>query len=225
MDKIRISFQNLKKDIEDIKEKINSLKNNLNRNNEQLLEFTDILINILEKKENLIKINIPTQKRENSTYSTHISTNKIDFSPLKHQNLDISIGNEGVQTDRQTNQQTDKKSFISQNNLNKVANIFDSLDSLKKELRLKFKKLTDQEMLIFSKIYQLEEQLEFVDYKILAQKLNLTESSIRDYISRLIKKDIPVEKIKINNKNIQLKISKDLRKVVSLSTLLQLREL
>ena len=99
------------------------------------------------------------------------------------------------------------------------------MDSLKKEIRLKFKRLTEQEILVFSTIYQLDEKYGHGDYKILSQKLNLTESSIRDYVGRLIKKGIPVDKIKVKNKYIQLKISKNLKKIASLSAILQLRNI
>jgi predicted transcriptional regulator len=85
--------------------------------------------------------------------------------------------------------------------------------------------LTDQEILVFSILYQLEEETGFTDYKTIAQKLNLTESSIRDYIGRIIKKGIPVEKKRINNKNIRLTLSKNLKKIATLSTILQLRDL
>ena len=83
-------------------------------------------------------------------------------------------------------------------------------------------------MLIFSVLYQLEEeqgQEGHSDYRTLAKRLNLTESSIRDYIGRLIKKGIPVDKIKVNNKNIQLKISPNLKKIASLPTIIQLRDI
>ncbi len=80
-------------------------------------------------------------------------------------------------------------------------------------------------MLIFSMIYQLEEEKGAPDYKTIAIKLKLTESSIRDYVGRLIKKGIPVEKEKINNKTIQLKISNNLKKIVNLPTIMQLRDL
>jgi len=60
---------------------------------------------------------------------------------------------------------------------------------------------------------------------ILQKKLNLTESSIRDYVRRLIKKGIPIDKNKINNKNIQLSISPNLKKIASLNTILQLRDI
>ena len=123
------------------------------------------------------------------------------------------------QTNRQTDKQTENTSIKS------ALEILNSLDSLKKEIRLKFKQLTDQEMIIFSAVYQFDEENGFSDYKSLSQRLNLTESSIRDYIGRLIKKGIPVEKTKLNNKNIRLTLSKNLKNVVSLSTILQLRGL
>ncbi|GAH73525.1 unnamed protein product, partial [marine sediment metagenome] len=134
------------------------------------------------------------------------------------------------QTDRHKNISKGKKRgyFCKKhlkNTIDEAAEILDSLDSIKKQIRLQFKQLTTQEILIFSTIYQLEEEQESVDYKSLANKLNLTESSIRDYVGRLIKKGIPVEKKKIKNKNIQLSISPNLKKIVTLQTILQLRDL
>ncbi|MDP1728609.1 MAG: winged helix-turn-helix transcriptional regulator, partial [archaeon] len=92
--------------------------------------------------------------------------------------------------------------------------------------RLKFKTITQQEMLVFSTIYQVGEQFpEGVEYRQIAQKLGLSESSIRDYTQKLISKGIPVDKIKLNNKKILLKISQKLRNIASLATLMKLREL
>ena len=100
--------------------------------------------------------------------------------------------------------------------------MLDSLDVLKKEIRLKFKRLTPQELLVFSTIYQLEEEEGFSNYKTLSLKLGLTESSLRDYVRRLILKGIPVEKSKIKNKEVHLFISKNLRKIAPLGTILKL---
>jgi len=177
--------------------------------------------------------NFPTQNFYNPTNQHIIPTHPAHFTPLNTQNQVVSIGNEGVPTDRQTNQQTNQQTHESSHNpinnsngpFNNAIEALDSLDSVKKEIRLKFKRLTDQEMSVFSLIYQISENGGFTDYRELSQKLNLTESSIRDYIGRLIKKGIPIEKKKINNKNIQLSISPNLKKVVSLQTLLQLREI
>ena len=100
-----------------------------------------------------------------------------------------------------------------------------SLDNIRKEIHLKFKHLTDQEMRVFSVLYGLEEQNMEITYKTLSIKLFLSESSIRDYINKLINKGIPIEKMKKDNKIIYLKISNELKDLVSLSSILELRSL
>ncbi|MEK6890738.1 MAG: hypothetical protein AABX03_01235, partial [Nanoarchaeota archaeon] len=82
-----------------------------------------------------------------------------------------------------------------------------------------------QEMVVLSAIYQFEDEGALIDYAFLASKLTLSESSIRDYIQRIISKGIPLEKEKINNKKILLHIPNDLRRLASLETLLNLRSL
>ena len=99
----------------------------------------------------------------------------------------------------------------------------ESLDNIRREIRLKFKKLTDQEWTIFSAIYQLDEEIGYSTHKMLAERLNLTESSIRDYIGKLVKKGIPIEKKRVNNKILQISISQNLKKIATLSTIMQLR--
>ena len=170
---------------------------------------------------------------ENNT-PTHNPAHNLPFKALKSQNSSISTGNEGVPTNRQTDKQTNtstrnqgvKVRFNQENpQLTNVSNLINSLDTIKKELRQKLKKLTNQEMTVFSTIYQLEEEGFIVDYSSIAKKLSLTESSIRDYIQRIIKKGIPVLKTKENNKKILISISPDLKKLASLSIIMQLREL
>ena len=80
-------------------------------------------------------------------------------------------------------------------------------------------------MLIFSTLYQLEDENNEVTYKILSQVLKLSESSIRDYVQRIINKGIPIKKEKPDNKKVILSISKDLKKIASLSTIIKLREI
>ena len=111
--------------------------------------------------------------------------------------------------------------------MEEVSNIIDSLDAIKRNLRRQFKQLTEQEFLVFSTLYQFDDshQHEVIDYTILATTLNLTESSIRDYISRLIKKGISIEKTKINNKKVHLSISPNLKKIATLSTIMSLRDI
>jgi len=140
------------------------------------------------------------------------------------------MGNEGVSTDRQTNNSTDRQTPNLNKNLeldiHEASEILKSLDSLKKEIRFKFKQVTPQEMAVFSSIYQLEEQKNNPPtYSEIASNLELSQSSIRDYVQRMINKGIPIKKQKINNKKILLSISQDLKKIATLSAIIQLREL
>jgi len=247
MDQLRDAFYRVKKDIDSLYFEMDSLKLGLREMNWRLSIISEDIKSILKdrretkiQKENLSKkpaVFHPTQKPIYPTQPIQRPTQNTGFKPQKPQNLGISTGNEGVptdrQTDRQTDQQTQNTSFNSnlliqvtpknqKNPIQTAAEILDSLDSLKKEIRLKFKRLTEQEILVFSTLYQLDEEKGYADYKTLAEKLKLTESSIRDYVGRLINKGIPVEKKKINNKSISLSISKDLKKVATLPTIMQL---
>ncbi|MAG79041.1 hypothetical protein CMI40_01550 [Candidatus Pacearchaeota archaeon] len=218
MDNLKESFEKIKQDISFLREDIDFLRLNL-------IEIVEKMVEIDKKTDNLTS----TDKPEIQTPSTHPSTHLLPLDGLNSQNMAISIGNQGASTDRQTDRQTDTNGQnigkFEKNSIDNAAHILDSLDNIKKEIRLKFKRITDQELLIFSTIYQLEEEREYSDYRSLSQKLNLSESSVRDYVGRLIKKGIPIEKTKVNNKNIHLKISKNLRKIASLPAILQLREL
>ena len=232
MDLVKEAFQKVREDMDSIKEELNLMRKGLTDTRERMIEMCEIIKKLGPKTE------IPEQKQDldTSTHdqtiqttSTHPSTHNLPLKPLKPNNLGISTGNEGVSTDRQTDRQTDKntenQAKNSQNSIDNAAEMLDSLDNIKKEIRLKFKRITGQELLVFSTIYQLDEEQGHADYKEISERLKLTESSIRDYVGRLIKKGVPVEKKRINNKTIILNISQNLKKIASLSTILQLREL
>jgi len=232
MDPIKNAFQKVRQDIDFLDSEINSLKLILNENNEKIDKIHEIIREFDEKVSAFSKISqkkTSTDKPKIPATSTHSSTHNYPLEALNSQNMPFSTGNQGVSTDRQTDRQTDRHPTISyesdENSIKNAVEMLDSLDNIKKQIRLKFKRLTDQEWLIFSTIYQLEEEKEFVDYKSISERVNLTESSVRDYVGRIIKKGISVEKKKINNKNIQLFISKNLKKIATLSTILQLRDL
>ncbi len=225
-DQIRVAFQKVKQDIDSIKEETNLLKQFLYENREKLSdldktikELTVQIAKLSLKEEN----NNPADNSKNPTYPTQNPAHNLPFNALKPQNLGISTGNRGVPTDRQTNQQTNQQTEKA--SFGAALDILNSLDNIKKEVRNKFKRITDQEFLVFSTIYQMAEEMDYVDYKSLSQKLNLTESSIRDYVGRLIKKGIPVEKHRINNKVIQLSISEKLKKIAPLPIIFKLREI
>ncbi len=223
---IKTAFQRVKQDMDSLKEEINSLRQSLIETREKILEMAKFITSLNEKIEDF-KPQQPTyspaHNLQNPAYPTHNPTHNLPLKPLNTQNLGISIGNGGVPTDKQTNRQTNQ--HTENLALSDALEVLNSLDNLKKDIRLKFKRITEQEFLVFSTIYQLSEEAGYTDYKAISQHLKLTESSIRDYVGRLIKKGIPVDKNKINNKLIQLSISEKLKKIAPLAVIMQLRDL
>ena len=240
---VKEAFDKVKQDIFNLGREISSMKT----------EFLDIKdeLKLLKASVDSLKLSILTpsdSQTDRQIIPTHSGsptdnpTVPCEIGGLKYPNLDISMRNRGVPTDRQTDQQTDNSAHSASvylppaiqeshspslsDSFLKATEILDSLDNLKKEIRLKFKTITQQEMLVFSSIYQLQErQPEGVEYRHIASRLGLSESSIRDYVQKIISKGIPVDKTKLNNKKILLKISPELKKVATLDTLIKLREL
>ena len=217
-DPIKEAFQKVKEDIDSLKLELSSLKDLI-----QHISSNQQTIQHITPTHNPSQTTISSSKTNISTGNEGVPTNQ----PTNHQ-TNQHTGNEGVQFNPNSSLFTKPPvSFTSSrlDHLSKVTEILQSLDELKKEVRIKFKQLTEQEMLIFSVIYQLENQGFTVDYSLLSNTLKLTEISIRDYVRKIISKGIPLIKHKQQNKKILLSISQDLKKVASLDTILQLREL
>ena len=225
---VKFAFDKVKQDISFLNEELLKTRLMLSHIQESLKTFE-----YNQKLSNNLLSTIQQIIETNTVNPTQNPTVPKELKGLKSQNLTISTGNQGVPTDRQTDRQTDNPTdFISRKPLKTIENeikdateILDSLDHIKKEIRRKFKHLTHQEMLVFSTIYQLEEQDVQITYPLIADSLQLSESSIRDYVHRLINKGIPIKKEKVNNKKILLKIAPELKKLASLSTIIKLREI
>jgi len=218
MDPIQEAFSKVKKDIEFLYQEINELKTTLK----------DI--------ESYIKSPTPNSNTPTLQHQTPTLQHRIE--PPNGKILDSSTGNGGVPTLQQTNQQTNQPTLqptlqhplISDgkdklNELQRVSEIIGSLDTMKKEIRVKIKKLTGKEMAVYSLIYQFEDQGLEVDYSLISEQLQLSEISIRDYVRKISNKGIPLNKIKTENNKVMLSIPGDFKKLASLQTLLSLREL
>jgi len=215
----------------------NPIKEAFSKVKEDILVIKTQIQAIREEISELKRTLSQTDTRDRQTDRQEIQTVPQEVEGLKPQNSIVSIGNEGVQTDRQTHRQTDRqdqkfaldiKPHIVEDPISKIEKVtaaLASLDQIKKELRSQFKQLTNQEMLVFTTIYQLEEAGNTVDYTLLAQRAGLSESSIRDYVQKIIKKGIPLDKARINNKQITLSIHPELKRIASLQTIISLREL
>lgn len=224
---VKSAFLKVKQDIQKLESEVSKIKSEINEIKPILTQLYDNLNSIRYGTIN------PTIRHINPIYTsiqTDTPTVKQVLKGLKSPNLITSIGNKGVPTDtRQTDRQILDRQIDTQNiesNIKEASEILNSLDKLKNDIRQKFKQLTTQEILVFSTIYQLEEKdPKNVSYEEIASVLNLSEGSIRDYVFKMIKKGIPIKKTKINNRKILLSISKELKNIASLSTILQLREL
>jgi len=239
MDHIKEAFSKVKDDFLLLKRELDDLKKQL----------SEIQVSILNLNKTLYRVSLDRQtdtSTHSSTqplnYATKLSKNTTDienttdntthnyhFKAFKGQKDHFSIGNNGVSTDRQTDRQTDTHIIFPLKTSEKpqinTSLLLSQLDNVKKDLRLKIKKLTKQEMTVYSAIYQFEDQGHIVDYSLLSTSLGLSESSIRDYIQRISNKGMPLFKEKISNKKVILKIPEDLRKLATLDTLLKLRNL
>ncbi len=219
MDLIKESFTRVKEDIQILSGQINLL-------NSEIQEIKRTLSS-LDRQTNRQTIRQISQTQPQITQTNDISSqNKLPLEALKSPNTQSSIGNEGVQTDRQTNRQTDRQTEKDPlKKIQEVSRLLESLDEVKIELRNQFKRLTNQEMAVFSSIYALEEQGFIVDYSLLADKLSLSESAIRDYVIKIIQKGVPIHKNKENNKKIILSIAPEIKKIANLSTIQDLRKI
>jgi DNA-binding MarR family transcriptional regulator len=190
---------------EGLVEKEISIHDNLLAENDSLKEeITSLRQELLEIK-SIISSQIPTNSQTNVFGFPTDSPSKTSSFPL------FSTGNEGVPTDRQTDaQQTGLPSL-------------EMINSLRADLKIKFRNLTRQEFKVFCAVYILEQQ-QPVDYRAIAEKLRLSESSIRDYIMKMEKKGIPISKEKINNKKILLHVHSELRELIPLEAIMKIRE-
>jgi len=205
MDPIKEAFQKVKEEMDELKQHISQIYQEIDNIKRTLKTKTQII-------QNIDTPSFPVDRQ------TDTSTDNLSLEAVKSQNPIISTRNKGVKTDRQTHRQTD-------NTLNQVPEVLETLDNIKEEVRFIFKQLTHKEIEIFSLVYQLEEKGLVVDYPLLAQHLSITESSVRDHILRIIRKGIPIEKKKENNKKIILSISKNLKEIAPLDSILKLRDL
>ena len=245
-DPIKEAFSKIKQDISGLQEQLTALHSNILWLSNQLEDVNRTLQNIKSTPNLLNSPETPRDPAENPNKQTNRQTNptspsfptdNLPLYGLKEPNTSISTGNEGVPTNSQTVKQTDANQANSIENaqnasktdritqIQRVSDMLESLDNIKKEIRSDFKHLTKQEMAVFAAIYSLEEQGFVVDYSLISQKLSLSESSIRDYCQRIIKKGIPLAKSKENNKKVIVGISPELKKIASLQTILSLREL
>jgi hypothetical protein len=220
---VKDSFKKIKSEMRYLASEIFSIKS-------QIQELYDLISQISI-------LNSPNNAGSNQSSTSATDSQQTEENPAQNTyykqdlslNYDSSIGNGGVPADRQ---QTVSRQIIEEKALEKVPknadesqNISHLIDGLKNDLKQKFRSLTKQEFLIFSLIYSLTEEHGEANYKELALRSKLTESSVRDYLSRLEHKGIPLIKEKKNNKLVVIRVPKELRDIAALDSLVKLNKI
>jgi len=195
-ERIRNSFEKVRKDMSFLKKELESVKLELNRQKEEekglKLKIDDILRFINEIKDN------------------------ISFF------YKISSGNDGVINNHQQSSTIINNEHQSSSTNN---NQLESINDLKEDFESLFKGLTDREFSVFMAIYQLEEDLHgLVRYSDVSKMLKITQITVRNYVNSMISMNIPIEKHRQYNRKVSLSIKKELRDLNLATKLLKLRQ-
>src|SRR3989344_4753451 len=194
---VKKSFLKAKEDISNIENQFKELKELFSKQNKDILALS-------EKIEYFFKEN---SKKED----------KIDF-------FNSSIGNKGVVNNRQQSTVNHQQSSTMQSNEQQWISDDQAINNNQHQtLTFRFKTLTDREFSVFLAIYELEKQLSEVTYADLANKLSLTETTIRSCVNRLVSKQLPLTKERFFNKKTTLTIDKNFKELSLLNKLINIR--
>jgi predicted transcriptional regulator len=177
-------------------------------------------INFLRQKLNKVEKFLLLKNREILSLKSEIGALNDLINNKKEFKQQISTGNERVINDHQQSstmlnnaQQWSKREVLDENKPIRIL------------IENKFRSLTDREFSVFMIIYQLEEELGKVTYKDIAMKLNLSEATVRNFITSLMNKGIPIDKERLFNKKTLFYVKKDFRDLNMASQLLELRQI
>ncbi len=201
----------------------NNIKISFQKVKESILAL-DKRISVVESNINLIKTML---EQISNLPNAHKIAKTPEFNVLeapKPQIQKSSTGNKGVplrhsdDTAPTKRRQTDTPTTPNMEEYNDIK-------SLKRELNSRFLSLTEAQFKVFMTIYQLEEEKDNpVTYAEVAKRIMISQSSVRDYVSDLILRNIPLTKHKSPNRKIYLSIKKEFRNLKILENLLALRE-
>ena len=170
-----------------------------------------------------LKISLNNEKDELNSIKTEMKEIKGLISEIKDNLLIFkksSIGNDGVINNHQ------QSSTIINNHQQPTISLQakKSFADLKQTLTFAFKSLTDREFSVFLALVELENALPEVTYTELADRLKISEPTVRNVVNRLISKNLPLEKVRFFNKKVSLSLSKDFKKSDLLAELISLRQ-
>lgn len=218
---VKKSFIKAKEDISNIENEFKALKELFSKQNKDILALS-------EKLETFLKENYKKKDKIdffNSSIRNEGVVNNRQQSTVNHQQSATMLSNEqqwlsddgAMSNDQQPTLTSEKRQT------NQPPFIRNSLDSINQTLTFRFKSLTDREFSVFLAIYELEKQLSEVTYADLANKLSLTETTIRSCVNRLVSKQLPLTKERFFNKKTTITIDKNFKELSLLNKLINIR--
>ncbi len=168
------------------------------------------------------------EKVKNSFYKAkeHMNSLENQIKELKELLLVSQAKNELIQSNRLDKMATDlKRSFLNEE-IKRVSSGNEGVDSLTHSLthdadtthitdinglKQQFAHLPKKKLALYLAIYNLEDQKLPTTYINLAKSLKITEEALRNYITYLNRKNIPLNKHRVNNKIILFKIPEMVR--------------
>ena len=209
VENIRTSFTKVKESISALETRLETLENRFSEVQSRL----DQLLKLQNNEDTAIDI---PKKAKNAEFDV--------LRPPKPQITKSSTGNEGVPLRHCDDTATTDRHSTDTRQTNKISD-YNDIQNLKKELNSRFLSLTEAQFRVFIAIYRLEEELDSsITYADVAKHLMISQSSVRDYVSDLILRKIPLTKEKSPNRKIYLSITKEFRNLKMLENLLALRE-
>ena len=172
---------NIKRAFEKVKGDITNLQDAIKKQENAVLGQKNDLLSIKSLLEDLLKKN------------DKIEANLSFFNS--------SIGNRGVDdSQRQSTATDDNQQWTTIDDDSQQTTMEEAQETLDQPTVSRFKRLTDREFSTFLAVYELERLLGEVTYADLANKLNVTESTVRTNINELLNKKLPLTKKRFFNK-------------------------
>ena len=187
--------ERIRQSFQNVKNDINNLKISLEQQNTELKELKSKLKELIDSLSEI--------------------KSKIDLFKKS------SNGNEGVNNNHQ---QSSTMNNNEQHTTTQTKEYILAHNELSQILKSSFQSLTDREFSVFVAIVELTKSLPEVTYTDLANKLNISEPTIRNVVNRLISKKIPLQKNRFFNKKVSLSLSKDIQDPNLLPKLINLHQ-
>ena len=186
--------ENVRKSFLKVKNDMDSLKNELSRKNEAIERLERKLDVFLRKSQEI---------RGNSPF------------------FDVSIGNKGVDNRQQQTTTDNSRQHWTEDQPEELPEENTDFDQ---KIAFRFKSLTERGFSMFLAIYELGREIGEVTYTDLANKLNLTESTIRTHIHSLVNKKLPILKRKFVDRKAYLSIDGKFNSAEIIAKIIKLRQ-